>query len=77
MKYEQRIVAFIDILGFKSLLNDTVDKNGVDNEEAIDAVISAYEAIRDIWDLDKKSELVDMDITPIANTKRFQFSQIV
>ena len=70
MKYEQRIVAFIDILGFKLLLNDTVDKNGVDNEEAIDAVISAYEAIRDIWDLDKKSELVDMDITPIANTKK-------
>nr|WP_279077498.1 hypothetical protein [Hafnia alvei] len=53
MKYEQRIVAFIDILGFKSLLNDTLDKNGNDNEVKIDAIISAYEAIRDIWDLDQ------------------------
>lgn len=59
MIYEQRIVAFIDILGFKSLLNDTVDKSGNDDENAINAVISAYEAIRDIWDLDKKSSYLD------------------
>ncbi|MCX4034149.1 MULTISPECIES: hypothetical protein [Aeromonas] len=59
MLYEQRIVAFIDILGFKSLLNDTIDKNGNDDEEAINMVISAYNAIRDIWDLDKKSIYLD------------------
>ena len=56
MKYEQRIVVFIDILGFKALLDETVDKNGNDNESKIDAVISAYNAIREIWDLDKKSK---------------------
>ncbi|EMO4162004.1 hypothetical protein [Morganella morganii] len=55
MKYEQRIVVFIDILGFKSLLNDTIDKNGNDNEEKIDAIISAYEAIRNIWDLNESN----------------------
>jgi len=54
MKYEQRIVAFIDILGFKSILDETVDKKGLDCEEKIDSVISAYQAIRDIWDLDNK-----------------------
>jgi len=67
MKYEQRIVAFIDILGFKSLLNGTLDKNGNDDEKAIDAVISAYEAIRDIWDLDKKSDFID---TKSSGTKK-------
>lgn len=61
MKYEQRIVAFIDILGFKALLNDTLDKNGDDNEQAIDSVVSAYEAIRDIWDLDKKSDYLNTE----------------
>lgn len=67
MKYEQRIVAFIDILGFKTLLNDTLDKNGTDNEKAIDAIISAYQAIRDIWDLDKKSEFLN---TKSSETKK-------
>ena len=43
MKYEQRIVAFIDILGFKSLLEGTVEKDGNDNEKAIEALVSANE----------------------------------
>ncbi|PHR48392.1 hypothetical protein [Cycloclasticus sp.] len=67
MKYEQRIVAFIDILGFKALLNETTDKKGNDDEKAIDAVVSAYEAIRDIWDLDKKSGYLD---TKSSDTKK-------
>ncbi|CAI1933168.1 hypothetical protein [Serratia fonticola] len=58
MKYEQRIVAFIDILGFKSLLNDTLDKYGNDKEDKIDAVISAYDAIRDIWNLDQAPQFL-------------------
>ncbi|MEM7951934.1 hypothetical protein Q4R36_09720, partial [Morganella morganii] len=67
MNYEQRIVAFIDILGFKSLLNDTLDKNGNDKEEKIDAVISAYNAIREIWDLDSVPQYLDVKI---AETKK-------
>ena len=67
MKYEQRVVAFIDILGFKSLLKDTIDKKGNDNEKVIDSIISAYEAIRDIWDLDKKSKFLD---TKPSKTKK-------
>ena len=59
MKYQQRIVAFIDILGFKGILDDTVNKNGDDDEKKINEVVEAYEAIRDIWGLDKKSELLD------------------
>jgi|TARA_R110001592_G_scaffold97519_1_gene279375 hypothetical protein len=53
MKYEERVVAFIDVLGFKSLLGETVNSDGKDNEEAIDRIISAYNFIREIWDLDK------------------------
>lgn len=67
MKYEQRIVAFIDILGFKALLDDTTDNKGNDDEEAINKLISAYEAIRDIWDLDKKSDYLD---TKSSDTKK-------
>lgn len=39
MKYENRVVAFIDILGFKSLLDDTTTKDGGDNEGNINKLI--------------------------------------
>lgn len=74
MECEQRIVAFIDILGFKSLLNDTLDKNGNDKEEKIDAVISAYNAIREIWDLDSVPQYLDVKI---AETKKYQYFRTV
>tara|TARA_A100000172_G_scaffold79247_1_gene65912 strand:- start:2 stop:862 length:861 start_codon:yes stop_codon:yes gene_type:complete len=50
MKYENRVVAFIDILGFKSLLDETTEKDGSDNEKNIDALISAYKTIKDVWE---------------------------
>jgi hypothetical protein len=59
MNYEQRVVAFIDILGFKAILDETIDKNGDDNIEKINDVISAYESIRDIWDLDDKPDIIE------------------
>ena len=52
MKYEKRVVAFIDILGFKSLLDETTSSSGEDDEQKIDNVISAYKAIKDIWEID-------------------------
>ncbi len=67
MIYDNRVVAFIDILGFKSLLNETLDKNGNDNEPAIDSLISAYSTIRKIWDLD--DETGSLSYAP-ATTKR-------
>ena len=57
MKYEQRIVAFIDILGFSDIVNDTIDKkNGEDIENKINDVVSAYRVIHDILDLNEKSD---------------------
>lgn len=53
MKYENRVVAFIDILGFKSLLNETTRQDGSDNEENIDVLIKAYETIKDVWEIDE------------------------
>ena len=53
MNYQNRVVIFIDILGFKELLTETTDKEGNDNEEGILKLTQAYESIRDVWDLDK------------------------
>lgn len=53
MNYQDRVVIFIDILGFKELLNETTDKEGNDNTEGISNLVEAYNSIRDVWDLDK------------------------
>lgn len=44
--YETRVLAFIDILGFKSIVNLTVDKEGVDIEENIEKIVEAFNIIR-------------------------------
>jgi hypothetical protein len=63
MKYEKRVVAFIDILGFKSLLDETVDSKGGDNEERIDNVIEAYQTIKEIWQTDSFSNIATVSTT--------------
>ena len=51
MIYENRVIAFIDILGFKNIVKDSIDKNGNDIEDKIEMIKNAFNAIRDVWDL--------------------------
>lgn len=52
--YENRVVAFVDILGFKDILTKTVDKDNNDVQSQIDKVTDAYYSMRDVWDLDEE-----------------------
>ena len=52
MEYQNRVVVYIDILGFKDLLDETIDREGNDIPKGIDKILDAYNAIRDVWDLD-------------------------
>lgn len=62
MNYEERITVFVDILGFKDILNETIDKDGNDNTVSIDKLLLAYSTIREIWDLDEEN-LLKMSMT--------------
>ncbi|MBU3661131.1 MAG: hypothetical protein FGM14_14755 [Flavobacteriales bacterium] len=52
--YENRVVAFVDILGFKDILSKTVDKDNNDVQLQIDRITDAYHSMRDVWDLDEE-----------------------
>lgn len=56
MNYEDRVTVYIDILGFKDLLDQTV-KKGEDQIDKIKEILSAYSSIRDVWDLDNSSKI--------------------
>lgn len=62
-KYENRVVAFVDILGFKDILARTVDKDNKDIEPQIEKVIDAYNSIRDLFKLDEANSNND----PVLN----------
>ncbi len=56
-KYEDRIIVFIDILGFKNLLDDTYNyKDNSDKSDGIEKLLSVYPTIREVWDLDTKKD---------------------
>lgn len=74
MEYEKRVVAYIDILGFKNILNNTVNKGGKDNIDSINELIKVYNQIRDIWDLDEnrnssnKERIESKEVTIFSDT---------
>lgn len=48
--YEDRLVAFLDILDFRGIVNATVDKTGDDVVSEIAALEAAYDTIHSNWD---------------------------
>lgn len=55
MKYEDRIVCFIDILGFRNKVKNTIDKSGIEQEDQIKKINSVFMVARDILDMDSPS----------------------
>jgi hypothetical protein len=53
IKYQDRIVCFLDILGFKNHIDRTITQNGKDNPDKVGNIINAINAIRFYTDIDK------------------------
>ena len=52
-QYEDRIVCFLDILGFKELVDSTVDSGGEEDALRAQALSQALLSIREVLDVDK------------------------
>jgi hypothetical protein len=50
MKYEKRICCFIDILGFRQHIRETVTENGEDHEDKIQSIINIFELSKNMVD---------------------------
>ncbi len=57
MNYSKRVIAFIDILGFKKMIQETTDSHGQDNPEKIDEVYNCYKIIENVLDVGDTVEL--------------------
>ncbi len=54
MRYENRVVCFLDILGFANHVQGTIRQDGSDDEDCIKNIADAFEIIRYLLDIDKR-----------------------
>jgi hypothetical protein len=56
MKYENRVVVFIDILGFRKFVADTIDIDGNEITKKIQGLHDAFMSMRYFFDMDKETD---------------------
>jgi hypothetical protein len=69
MNYDDRIVCFLDILGFKKLILSSVDANGTECPIKIAKILSG---IRDILDVDRPEERFSIEVTQFSDSEEYQ-----
>lgn len=68
MNYQDRIVVFIDILGFKNIIKKTINKDGTDNTSEIESIYNVYELIKSILNIENTTVNSDSEITIFSDT---------
>lgn len=67
MQYEDRIICYLDILGFSDHIRHTVNGDGSDNETNIAAVAETFEIVRQIINVDKPEDNGRAEITQFSD----------
>ena len=68
MTYEDRVLCFVDILGFKNHIQRTLDKQGQDVPVVIDNIRDAFSYIRELLDIDKPDENRGRAVTQFSDS---------
>lgn len=71
MTYENRVVCFIDILGFSSMVSKTLNSDDTYNDEQISHIYEALECIRDTLDIDEENQ--DTVVTQFSDSVVISF----
>ena len=68
MRYEDRVVCFLDILGFADHIRGTIRQDGSDDEDHIKNIADAFEIVRDLLDIDKPKEREGKEVTQFSDS---------
>ena len=68
MRYEDRIVCFLDILGFADHIRDTIRQDGSEDEDRIKNIAAAFEIIRYLLDIDKPEKREGKEVTQFSDS---------
>jgi hypothetical protein len=68
MEYEERILCFLDILGFRAQINQTVDKDGIALPAEIAKISDAFLLMRNMLDIDKPGSSDGRAVTQFSDS---------
>lgn len=73
MNYEDRIICFLDILGFRSHISSSVDKIDGDNTEKIKEIAGVFASIREYLNIDCPDDRQGKEITQFSDSVVISF----
>ena len=73
MVYENRVALFVDILGFREIVNSTLDSHGNDIEDRINDVYEIFNAIRYFLDIGRESSSETRKVTQFSDSIAISF----
>jgi hypothetical protein len=68
MNYEERVICFIDILGFKHLVDSTINSDGEEEKSKTDLLILAFKQIRYLLDIDQPETREGNEVTQFSDS---------
>ena len=68
MNYTDRIVCFLDVLGFREHIRNTVNRDGSDNVDLISLIVEAFGVAGEIFDIDKQPMFSPKRITQFSDS---------
>ncbi len=68
MNYEDRVLCFVDILGFRSQIKETLDTQGQGLPAKIKNITDAFMFIRELLDIDKPDENRGRAVTQFSDS---------
>jgi hypothetical protein len=75
MQYENRIVCFLDILGFGAITQASINGAGDEIEDKSKRILDALDAIRDVLDIDKGQQTPTKRITQFSDSIVISFPE--
>lgn len=72
MHYEDRVVCFIDILGFKNHIKQTINKDGTDNTIGIQNLIESFDLMRETAHITEEDRL-EKEVTQFSDSLVISF----
>lgn len=75
MNYEDRVVCFLDILGFRSYVAETIKFDGAEAMDRTSHLIEAFEGMRNILDIDRPEDREGKEVTQFSDSVVISFRE--
>lgn len=73
MNYQDRIICFLDILGFKAHISESINRDGSDNIAKLNELSAVFSSIRETLDIDNPASRPGIEVTQFSDSVVISF----